>query len=361
MHFDMALEIGTQDPEQVRWNKSLALHAIGHYAEGWKLAEARGRQKADEPMRIVMNRFTKTMLERKDLLDPVGIGDLRVHVHHEMGNGDAIAMARYLPMLEELGCKVTLETLDTLQPLFARSFPTIKVVRRAIDYPGALGLSPDFDFHLPTLSLPYVFGTKIDTVPWSGPYLKPDPILQDRYRALFDKRDNRRIGFCWSSGIRTDGLWIKEYGNRKSMHFRDIEPLMVDRRPGDRFVSLQVGPEREQIELHRHLIADLLPRYPSWDDTAALIANLDLVVTVDTAVAHLAGALGKPVFVMMQRDGSTWHFMCYREGATWNESSPWYPTARLFRQREFNRPHYWADVIGDVAEAVKCFQASRSR
>jgi ADP-heptose:LPS heptosyltransferase len=88
-------------------------------------------------------------------------------------------------------------------------------------------------------------------------------------------------------------------------------------------------------------------------DTAALIECLDLVITVDTAVAHLAGAMGKPVWVICQRDASSWHFMCWRPRAPWNERSPWYPTARIFRQHEFNRPHFWDDVIEDVSNALR--------
>jgi len=96
-----------------------------------------------------------------------------------------------------------------------------------------------------------------------------------------------------------------------------------------------------------------LPEKPSWDDTAALIENLDLVIAVDTGVAHLAAAMGKPVWVMMQRDGASWHFLCYREGASWNEKSPWYPSIRVFRQHAFNTPGYWDEVVADVARALE--------
>ncbi len=93
---------------------------------------------------------------------------------------------------------------------------------------------------------------------------------------------------------------------------------------------------------------DLLPPTPTWDETAALIETLDLVITVDTSVAHLAGAMGKPVWVMMHTEGS-WHWMAERLGASWNERSPWYPTARLFRQK---KPHQWAGVLADVSKAL---------
>ena len=342
-----AIEAGTQDPEAVRWNMSLALHAIGRYAEGWEMAEARGRQRADEPMRLVMNRFVPATMTREDLDKPC-----RLHVHQEMGNGDAIAMARYLTPLVELGHDVRLETIDSMVDLLAGSFPQVKVMPRAVDYPSALGI-PMFDRHVPTLSLPYLFGTTVASVPWRGPYVRPDPILADRYRARLKPTSGRRVGLAWSSGIRQTGLWISRYGKKKSMHFAELLPLLRTERHIGRqinsFVSLQVGPEREQ---HEGRIADLLPAKPIWSDTAALIANLDLVVTVDTAVAHLAGAMGKPVWIMMQKDGSTWHFMCERPGAPWNERSPWYPSAKIFRQREFGTSR-WDDVVADVAAELR--------
>lgn len=341
--YQEALEAEPDDPAQVRWNMSLAMHAIGRYAEGWAESENRGKQKADEPMRLVMNRFDRPMMTRADLDTPC-----RLHVHQEMGNGDAIAMARYLDPLVELGHDVRLETIESMAPLLARSFPRVRVTSKAVDYPGALGIEP-FDRHVPTLSLPYLFGTEIDTVPWRGPYLKPDP----RKVETFDMRlghntRGRRIGLCWSSGIRTDGLWISRYGKKKSMNFSMLHPLGERMRSKPRFISIQVGPEREQQEWGR--IEDVLPDKPTWDDTAALIANLDLVITVDTAVAHLAGAMGKPVWIMMQRDGATWHFMCERPGAVWNERSPWYESARIFRQ---TAPGDWAGVVARVARALE--------
>lgn len=354
--FQETLEAGSQDPAQVRWNMSLALHAIGRYEEGWAESENRGKQNADQPMRLVMNRFNQPTMTRADLEVPC-----RLHVHQEMGNGDAIAMARYLAPLVELGHDVRLETMDSMVGLISRSFPKVKVTGRAVDYPGAVGVDP-FDRHVTTLSLPHLFGTTVETVPWRGPYLKADPELVGRYRARLNERlpfARPKVGYCWSSGIRTDGLWISRYGKAKSMHFDDVRELTESkgRIHADRcFVSLQVGPERDQQAGSR--LIDLLPSKPTWDDTAALIANLDLVVTVDTAVAHLAGAMGKPVWVMMQRDGSTWHFMCYREGAIWNEASPWYPSARIFRKR--SPAEDWGQIVRDVADALARWEPKRS-
>lgn len=337
--YEKTLLNNPQDPEQVLWNKSLACHAIGRYREGWELAEARGRQKADAPMRLVMNRFDRPSLTRETLRQPC-----KLHVHHEMGNGDAIAMARYLPLLVGLGHDVTLETMDSMVTLFQRSFPQVKVVPRAIDYPGAIGIEP-FDKHVTTLSLPYIFETDIDTVPWDGPYLKPDR----KAKVNLPLDSCRNIGLCWSSGIRTDGLWISRYGKAKSMAFSDLGPIFNVR---DRFVSLQVGPERAQND---GTAVDVLSKKPSWDETAALVDSLDLVITVDTAVAHLAGALGRPTILLMQKDGATWHFMAERPGAVWNDRSPWYPSMKIIRQKQ---PGNWADVVQRAALELNSISAA---
>lgn len=345
--YRLAIDRGVEDPEQVNWNMSLALHAIGQYIEGFELAEARGRQKADQMMRVVMNRFTVPALTRKEM---IGREPLKIHVHHEMGNGDAIAMARYLDPLVGLGHEVTLETMDSMVDLFARSFPEVRVVPRAIDYPGSLSVPVPFDRQITTLSLPYLFGTSVNTVPWNGTYLKPDPKLVQRYNTTMGWADGRppalKVGLCWSSGIREDGLWISRYGKAKSMHFNDLNLLRNTVAHDTCLVNLQIGPERAQ---HRGLLVDVLPSKPSWDETAALVANLDMVVTVDTAVAHLAGAMGKPTFLLMQKDGATWHFMCERPGAFWNERSPWYPSIRIFRQRTAG---VWSDVVSSAASAI---------
>ncbi len=326
--YDQAIAAGCYDPELATWNKSLPLHSIGRYREGWAAHEARGRQKTDPAMALMMKRFTRPMWNGEP-------APARIHIHQEMGHGDIIAMARYIPLLIERGYDVRLEVMEPMIELLQRSFPQCRVMPRAVDYPGAMGI-PDFDYHIPMLSLPAMFGTDIDTVPWQGPYLKPDPDKVAQYRSKLPERQ-RKIGLCWSSGIRTDGLWISEYGRRKSMHFKQLEPLL---RLPECFVSLQVGPERSQMEGWGAIgVHDLLPAKPSWDDTAALVECLDMVITVDTSVAHLAGAMGKPLLLMQHLEGS-WHWMTKRL------DSPWYPSARLYRQ---NAIHEWGDVVEAVA------------
>jgi hypothetical protein len=328
--YDKAIELGCHDKALARWNKSLAMHSIGLYKEGWVEHEQRGYQKTNSSMAVTMRRFT--LPQWKDQPAPASI-----HVHHEQGMGDSLCLARYLPMLVERGYDVRFEAPDQMVSLLQHSMPEVKIMPKAVDYPGAIGI-PIFDYHIPTISLPYAFGTDIDTVPWNGPYLKPDPELVEQYKALLYLAQptgaQRKIGLVWSSGIRVTGIWIKEYGRRKSMRFDTLLPIIEA--TNDLFVSLQVGEERLE---RRDPVIDLLPDKPTWMDTAALIANLDLVITVDTAVAHLAGAMGKPVWVMMHTEGS-WHWMTKRT------DSPWYPTAKLYRQ---DKAHDWDNVIARVA------------
>lgn len=349
--YDAAILRQCRDTPIAHWNKSLALHSIGRYREGWVEHEHREHNRGNPALYLPMKRFTLPRWNGEPAGIPTddhgvqGVRQAIIHVHYEAGAGDNLCLLRYLPILVALGFKVRYECPDEMVDLVRHSMPDVEVVPKATDYPGALGIQP-FDYHVPIGSLPAVLGTDIDTVPWSGPYLKADPALVARFRELLPGQD-RRVGICWSSGIR-DGIWMREYGTRKSMHFDAVRPVAskcwaLKIQP----VSLQVGPERAQ---HLGYVDDVLSQRPSWAETAALVECLDLVVTVDTGLAHLAGAMGKPVLLMCQRDGCSWHFMCWRPDAPWNEASPWYPATKVFRQHKFDQPHLWHDVVADIVK-----------
>lgn len=332
--WDEALEAGCDHPEVVAWNQSVALLAIGRYRDGWRRHEARCYQTRDVSMSIATHRC---MMERLFNNEPP---PLKLHVHQEMGFGDTFAMVRYLPMLVEKGYQVQLEVMEPLLELMRDSFPGIEVMKRAPLFPYLLGV-PEFDYHIPALSLPRLFGTDTNTVPWRGPYLKANPQRVEKY-----KLTGPSIGIAWSSGIRHEqGIWLNHYGKRKSMSYDTFSPI-IDAYKHCTFVSLQVGPEREQQDKR---VIDLLPKEPSWSETAALIENLDLVITVDTGLAHLVGAMGKPVWILLHTEGS-WHWMMERPNVSWNDTSPWYPTARLFRSKN---PNEWGPVVNRVASELK--------
>ena len=331
--YTRSISEGCHDPVQARWNRSLAEHSIGEYSNGWRDYEARG-ELTNSPISTPMRRFTAPLWKGEP-------PPARIHLHEEMGYGDTLALCRYALLLAGLGYDTRLEVREELVSLLQRSFPGVKVVPKAVDYPYALGLEP-FDYHLPLLSCPHAFCTTTRTIPWKGPYLKPDPNKVANWKACLPK--GLKIGLCWSSGIR-NGIWLSEYGRRKSLPLWQLMNWLVgiEEKVSATYISLQVGPERAEsaTSLGRG-VYDLLPSNPTWDDTAALVSSLDLVITVDTALAHLVGGLGKPLWLLMHTEGS-WHWMTERL------DSPWYPTARLFRQKI---PHQWDEAIYAVREAL---------
>jgi hypothetical protein len=360
-YFDKAIALNCRNLPMAHWNRSLPLQCLGRYKESFAEHSVWGPHEVTQyALYVPHHRFLAPRWEGRDD-QPAELDGRKavIHVHQEAGYGDNISMWRYFPLMVERGFHVRYEVGDEMLSLARRNFPEVECVTMAGDYPGVVGLPPTIDYHIPVGDLPYAFGTDIDTVPWSGPYLKADPKLSQGFAELLAEVKGRKIGLCWSSGIRkTQSIWLERYGRMKSMRFSDCIPLLGAIGNDDSLISLMVGDGREE---HGHKIFDLLSKEPNFEETAALIDNLDLVITVDTAVAHLAGAMGKPTWVMMQRDGASWHFMCWHPGASWNEASPWYPSARIFRQHEFDTPGYWKDVIDDVARALReCTGPDRS-
>jgi hypothetical protein len=208
---------------------------------------------------------------------------------------------------------------------------------------------PEFDLHCPLLSLPLAFGTQLESIPSSIPYVSADSQqVQSWADEIADESRDLKVGLVWA------GSPIHTKNKRRSMELRQFSPLSAVR--GMKFYSLQKGASAEQVhdpDVGLKLI-DLTHKLNDFSDTAALIANLDLVITVDTAVAHLAGAMGKPVWVLLPFVPD-WRWMMDRE------DSPWYPTMRLFRQKVAGQ---WDKVIERVADSLakRCkFAASAER
>ncbi len=256
----------------------------------------------------------------------------------EQGFGDTLQFCRFAPLVARRGARVILAVPDVLSRLMW-SLPGID---RVVSEDDPL---PAFDLHCPLMSLPLAFSTIEETIPRHCPYLAADPEAVERWRAIVPRDpDGLRIGLVWAGARRDGQAHAAAIDRRRSMRLADMAPLGAIQ--GCVFVSLQLGPPAKQIEASPFPIVDFSSRLGDFADTAALIEALDLVITVDTAVAHVAGALGLPVWLLSRFD-ACWRWMRDRD------DSPWYPSMRLFRQTV---PGDWAGVVRRVAEALAGFR-----
>jgi hypothetical protein len=258
----------------------------------------------------------------------------RILVHSEQGFGDVFQFIRYASLLADRGADVIVECHVAVRELVE----SVRGVNRAIPMGMIL---PEFDLHCPLLTLPRAFDTTLECVPSDVPYLHPNATKVQKWRARLsrDHEGATKVGLVWAGA--------KGHINDKnrSMRLEQLAPLAEVR--GVKFVSLQVGGDGKQVDAIAHtlVVQDLSKELKDFSETAALIANLDLVLTVDTSVAHLAGALGKPVWVMLPF-APDWRWLLGRE------DSPWYPTMRLFRQQARKD---WAGVVERVSDALGRF------
>ena len=248
------------------------------------------------------------------------------------GFGDAIHYFRYAPLVAKRGGKVIVRC----QPQLVRLFQTLEGVEQVISAEQPL---PDFDLHCPLFSLPRVFETSLDTIPADIPYLRAEPAKMEHWKSRLAPVDDKRldVGLVWAGGA------INHHNRTRSINLARLAPLA--NAPGVRWISLQKGPparEAQQPPPRMELI-DWSAELTDWSDTAALLVNLDLLITVDTGVAHLAGALGVPVWVLLEKIPGP-NYMLDRS------DSPWYPTMHLFRQDRFGD---WTKPIQDVIRALR--------
>ncbi len=318
--FQAALEC---DPRHLdaRWNGALALLRAERFAEGFRDYEARFLRREPGPRDCGQPVWDGRELQGRTIL-----------VWAEQGYGDALQFLRFVPEVVRRGARVVLEVMPGLEGLAARIAGIAAVATT-----GAT--PPAFDTHVALMSLPHVLGLAPE--PAAAPYLQADRALASRWRhrlAASGHRPGRELGV----GL----VWASNPGLRNS---RERSPGFAAVRslpglPGTRFFSLQKGAGRlARAGEPTHGLVDLDREIAHFDDTAAIIANLDVVVTCDTSVAHLAGALGKPAFVMLP------HARDWRYGLD-AHASPWYPSMRLFRQAT---PGDWAGVLARVAEALQ--------
>jgi len=258
-----------------------------------------------------------------------------VVLYGEQGLGDVLQFARYATVAAAVGGKVVLLVAKPLARLL-RSVPGVSAV---IDDPADL---PPHDCHLPLLSMARLIGTSFDTIPPNVPYLRADPAEVERWKARLSHLPGLKIGLVWSGAPRSHDreAWLMD--RRRSVPLADLAPLSTI--AGISLISLQLGPGAEQA---RPLppgiqLFDPMDDVGDFADTAAIVKALDLVISVDTSVAHLAGGLRVPVWVLVRSDAD-WRW------PRGQRHSPWYPSATIFRQ---DQPGNWSPVIAEVAECL---------
>lgn len=311
----IALQPDNADAHQ---NLGLALLQLGDLETGFR--EYEWRWQAMGPDNRPPRPFPQPLWDGSDLHGKT------ILLHAEQGYGDTLQFVRYAALVAAKGGRVLLEC----QPALTRLLATLPHVAQVIPAGDPL---PPFDTHAPLLSLPHLLHTTLATVPSQIPYLFPPaaPALLTRSSAP------RHIGIVWS------GSPTHQNDRRRSCPLHEFLPLL--QLPYIRFHSLQIGPRAEEIRplVEQGLVEDWSDRLHDFADTATLIAQLDLVITVDTSVAHLAGGLGKPVWVLLSY-APDWRWLLHRT------DSPWYPTARLFRQPS---PGDWKTPIHQVITSLK--------
>ncbi|MGQ9370228.1 tetratricopeptide repeat protein [Azospirillum sp. ST 5-10] len=318
--FRAVLEVRPDDAD-AHFNLSLVLLKSGRLAEGWEEYEWRWRTR-----QLAAPTLGRPPWQGED---PAG---RTILLHAEQGHGDTLHFVRYAPLLAARGARVVLLVQPALKRLVAR-LPGLAAVC------GAGETLPAFDRHAPLMSLPRLFGTTLDSIPAACPYLSAPAEAVARWEGRLPQDGRVRVGLVWSGDPRPGVVRANLTDRRRSVPLDAFAPFA--RIPGVRFVSLQKGAAAAQAKTPPPGmdLVDWMDEAGDFADTAGLVERLDLVITVDTSVAHLAGGLGKPVWVLSRFD-SCWRWL---EG---REDSPWYPTLRFFRQPA---PGDWDGLFERVA------------
>ena len=312
--YELALAL---DPESVttHWNRSLAWLQMGNYEHGWREYEWRWQRKETRAKPFAQPHWDGTPFPGRSIL-----------VHLEQGMGDSIQFIRYMPMVKERGGTVVVAAPPNLTSLLA-SCPGIDQVVSEQEEPFLE------DFQVPLLSLPALLGTTVTTIPANVPYLSANPDFIKRWEERLSSVPGLKVGVAWQGNPR------HKWDRHRSFPLPLMEPLA--RAQGIALVSLQkdIGSEQVALLKDRFAVIDFSSDLADFTDTAALIQCLDLVICCDTAVAHLAGALGVRVWVALSTIVD-WRWLLNRD------DSPWYPTMRLFRQERLGE---WQRVFERMA------------
>ena len=330
-HYDKALALEPNYAE-AHANRAVLLLLLGRFAEGWD--EYEWRWKVDG--------FTTSPRDHgRPQWDGSDLNGEPILLHAEQGLGSAIQFVRYVFKVAERGGQVLLECPRPLFGLFSSlaagsPAPVSRVIVRGEPPPA-------FHVHAPLMSLPRILGTTVDTIPDTVPYLDADPAAAAAWRDRMGPAAGRpRIGLVWAGNPRHMN------DRNRSMPASFLAPLLEN--AGAAFYGLQVGAsDRDMDALPAGRIRDMAAEIGDFADTAAIVANLDLVISVDTAVAHLAGAMGRPTWLLVPHVPE-WRWLLDRD------DTPWYPTMRLFRQSARGD---WTELMDRVAAALAAFEPDR--
>jgi tetratricopeptide (TPR) repeat protein/glycosyltransferase involved in cell wall biosynthesis len=335
-YFNLALKADDNIMEP-HYNKSHALLISGNFAEGWKEYEWRKNRKEFHP-----REFSKPELMRGH-----DIKGKRILVYDEQGLGDTIQFIRFVPWLIKEGANVIVECNESLHDLFRDITQGAVMIGRC--FPEEPNV--EYDYQIALLSLPYYFNVKVEEFFNEMPYITANPVSVKKMSGFIREGDELKIGIVWGGNSNHTG------DKKRSIRLTYFKSLLAIK--GIKLFALQKGgPLNQVMEIEFPLIV-LNDHLNTLMDTAGAIENLDLIITVDTSVAHLAGAMGKPVWLLLPFFPD-WRWMLKRT------DSPWYPSMRIFRQSEDDN---WELVFNEVINAlkeekmhqqIKCFQSARA-
>lgn len=335
--FERALGINPNLVE-AKYNLGLSQLMQGDFENGWLNYEYRTQQPNYKKRELA--------LDRPQWYGSESIDKKIIYIHSEQGLGDTFQFSRYLRLLADCGATILFEPGVALLTLFQDQDYPVQLIK-----PG--DVIPKYDFHCPLMSLPLAFKTTLMTIPNLTPYIQANKEKEKKWGERVSKISGPKVGLVWNGGFRANQPELWEVNNRRNIPFELLSQINI---PHIQFFSLQKGGEAEQIlrdtkeqywPEHTQNFHNFTSELYDFSDTAALIANLDLVISVDTSTAHLAGAMNKPVWILNRHDN------CWR----WLESgeqSPWYPSAKLYRKKYAEG---WENIVQQARrDLLKYFQ-----
>lgn len=307
------------DNASIRWNRALSLLHAGEFEEGWQEYEWRWKRGGSQPRKFAQPEWDGTPLKGRTIF-----------VHTEQGLGDIIMFARYLPLLKAMGGRVLVECPPAVANLLGSCDGIDEIIKEGD------ALCP-FHVHAPLMSMPRLFGTDLSSIPSAVPYLAADPELVEAWGKRLKHIQGKKIGICWQGNPQ------HRWDHHRSIPLHEFSGLACI--PGISLISLQPNKACETLSFK-------LTEFAGFDagrgfaDSAAVMQHLDTIITCDTSIAHLAGALGKRVWLLRSKIGD-WRWLTVRS------SSPWYPTMRIYRQEHVGEwQHMFTRVKRDILEEL---------